>query len=190
MQTLRVAIPRFQEEASDAIVALQQEIHRFLDWLEHDQLKYWSYQMRRASEKVGEARADLERKQVITVGGVAPPCYDEKQILARARQRYRYAEEKVAEIRRMRRELEHEVAETEGRLTTLSDALMDDVPKAAALLDRMVTSLQAYAEIGSESTEETSSAESDIAQNKLAADDNTSPDDAPQDEGDSSPKNP
>lgn len=170
VQALRVAIPRFQEDASDALVAIQQEIHRFLDWLEHDQLKYWALQMRRASERVGEARSDLERKQVFTVGGVAPPCYDERKALARAKQRYRFAEEKVAEIRRMRREVEHEVAETEARLSSLGDALLSDVPKAAALLDRTVTSLHAYADIGREAPSETTSSAKPTAGDANGAD--------------------
>lgn len=145
---MRVALTRFQEEAGDALSSLEHQINRFLDWLEHDQLQYWQHQMRRASERVAEARANLERKQVMTVGGETPPCYDEKQALARAKQRYRFAEEKVALVRRLRREVEHEVNEVQSRLSTLGDALTTDVPNAAAMLERAIKSLHAYAELG------------------------------------------
>ncbi len=152
VQMLRVALPRFQEDASDALVAIEQEIHRFLDWLEHDQLKYWIHQTRRASEQIGEARSNLERKRVMTVGGETPPCYEEKQALARAKGRFRLAEEKVAEVRRMRREVDHEVSEVQGRLGSLADSLMTDVPKATTVLEHVVTSLRKYAEIGREAS--------------------------------------
>jgi len=148
VQMLRVALPRFQEDASDALVAIEQEIHRFLDWLEHDQLNYWIHQTRRASEQIGEARSNLERKRVMTVGGETPPCYEEKQALARAKGRFRLAEEKVAEVRRMRREVDHEVSEVQGRLGSLADSLLTDVPKATTVLEHVVTSLRKYAEIG------------------------------------------
>ncbi len=147
VRALRVALLRFQEDASDALVSIEQEINRFLDWLEHNQLQYWTYQTRRASEQIGEARTNLERKRVMTVGGESPPCYEEKKVLARAKQRHQLAEEKVAMVRRMRREVDHEVCEVQGRLSALADSLAADVPKAAAMLERVATSLQQYTEI-------------------------------------------
>lgn len=148
VEAMRVAMTRFQEDASDALAALDHQINRFLDWLEHDQLQYWQHQVRRASERMAEARANLERKQVMTVGGETPPCYDEKQALARAKQRYRFAEEKIALVKRLRRDVEQEVDEVKGRLGSLGDALTTDVPNAAAMLERAVKSLHAYAEMG------------------------------------------
>jgi len=169
VQALRVALSRFQEDASDALVAIEQEIHRFLDWLEHDQLKYWIHQTNRASEQVGEARSNLERKRVMTVGGETPPCREEKKALELAKRRHRFAEEKVAEVRRMRREVDHEVNEVKGRLSSLADSLTSDVPKASTVLEHVLTSLHRYAEMGRE-TSGTSTRQGTDTQSRSAED--------------------
>jgi hypothetical protein len=57
----RAAMIGFEHAATDAIGQVQMEIHRVLEWIEHDRVAYWQDQVRRGWDRIAEARANLER---------------------------------------------------------------------------------------------------------------------------------
>ncbi len=145
LEALRAALVTFGDEAGGALAELEQQINRFLEWLAHDRVQYWRAQIRRASEAVGEARTNYDRKRIMTVGGERPACREEKELLMRAQRRHRLCEEKLEAVRRWIRACEQEVIESQGRINQLADHLAGDLPGAVATLDRMLAALADYA---------------------------------------------
>ena len=95
VRALRAALLNFEAEARDAVVLLVLEVRKALDWLENDRTRYWPEQVRRASERVLQARNDLERAQ-LTYGSEEPPsCYEQKKALEQAERRLRTCQEKA-----------------------------------------------------------------------------------------------
>src|SRR5438093_11180043 len=100
----RAALVRFVAEVEAALVTLDLEAHRSIEWIEGDRPRYWRQATRKASEAVGEARVALERCQVRISGEDTKYCYDERKALEKAKRRLQLAEEKVQAVRRWRLE--------------------------------------------------------------------------------------
>src|SRR2546421_8674143 len=91
----RAALVRFMAEVEAALVTLELEAHRPVEWIEGDRPRYWRQEARKASEAVGEARVALERCQVRISNEDTKYCYDERKALEKAKRRLQAAEEKV-----------------------------------------------------------------------------------------------
>src|SRR4029078_11305791 len=112
----RASLVRFMAEVEAALVTLDLEAHRPLEWVEADRPRYWRQEERKASEAVGEARVALERCQVRLGGEDARYCYEERKALEKAKRRLQLSEEKVQLLRRWRNELQKAVEELPGEL--------------------------------------------------------------------------
>ena len=147
----RVAMSNFGCAASQSMAAVEVEIRRTLDWLKHDQVKFWQQEVRRREDAVGEARQDLSRCLISTsAGGTQASCTDQKVALEKAKKRLDQAREKVEIVRRWGQIVEQEVGDYRGpaqQLTTMLDA---DMPRAMALLARKIQALEEYANLMSE----------------------------------------
>src|SRR5262249_36470239 len=100
LRDFRVAFCTFGTEAAQALTSADVEIQRMLDWLTHDQLKFWQQEVRRREDKVNEARMDLSRCLISTTAtGETPACTDQKVALEKARKRLKEAEEKVKVVK-------------------------------------------------------------------------------------------
>jgi hypothetical protein len=73
-----------------------------------------------------------------------PACYEEKEDFDKAKRHHRRCEEMVDTVRRWSRVLRHEITEYEARVGQLVGWLEAEHPKAVGVLDRMLTSLEAY----------------------------------------------
>jgi hypothetical protein len=151
------SLVRFQEEAGSALAALRQDINRFLDWIEHDRPAYWRQETRRAFDAVSQARSELARKQVITVAGHRAECVEEKQALAAAKRRLETAQKKSEIVRQWNIKAHDAADEHSAAIGRLDQFLENDVPKMIALLERMLSALEAYAESKATNSESGSS---------------------------------
>jgi hypothetical protein len=145
VHALRTALLRFEADARDGVTLLVLEVRKALDWLEHDRTRYWPEQVRKASEKMVEARNELERCQLTYGSEEAPSCYEQKKALERAKRRLRLCEEKVKVVRRWVRSVRAELNEFDGQMARINNCLDMDVPRAAAALQRMARALEKYA---------------------------------------------
>ena len=142
----RAALVRFIDEVEAALVTLEMETHRPMEWIEADRPRYWRQEGRKASEAVAEARVALERCQVRIGGEDARYCYDERKALEKAKRRLVTSEEKVQSLRRWRTELQKAVEELQVQLARAKHYLESDLAKAVAALDRISAALGRYAE--------------------------------------------
>ncbi|MCO6456809.1 MAG: hypothetical protein J5I93_16035 [Pirellulaceae bacterium] len=147
LRGFQVAMEAFDHDARSAMTALQLELRRVLDWIEHDRPRYWPEALRRAYDRVAQARNDLERCQMRAGDDNARSCYDEKKALERAKLRVRTCEEKLQALKFWRRQVRHDVEEFSGQLTKLESHLDLDWARALAALQRMATALERYAEV-------------------------------------------
>lgn len=141
---LATALRRFAEEANATLGSLELELHRAVEYFQHDRREYWTHQLRVGRDRVSEARITLQRREIMTVAGHRPACDEERKALEMAKRRVRTAEEKEEIVRRWARLLDREVIEFRGNLSPLAGWLLLDQAKAVALLDRLSRALEAY----------------------------------------------
>jgi hypothetical protein len=147
LRDFRTALVTFAEGADQTLSSVNVEIARMIDWLQHDQLKYWQHEHRRREDAVGEARADLNRCLMSKGAGEGGQCSDQKKALDKAKRRLAEAEDKLEKVKHWSRAIEQEVSEYRGPAQQLGNMLVADLPKAFAVLDRKVAMLEAYADI-------------------------------------------
>ena len=146
VRMLRAGVLQFEAHARDAVSMLQMEVRRAVDWLEDDRRRYWSHQAKKASERVTQARNDLERAELTYGSEESPPCTEQKKVLAQAKRRQRLCEEKVKAVRRWVRVVRAELTEFDGQMARMNNYLDTDIPRAAAALERMLRALDKYAQ--------------------------------------------
>lgn len=149
LREFRAALVIFIEEATLAVQSMLMEIQKSFEWIEHERPHYWNAQGRRAYDLLARARAELEICRSRTVAGHKPSCIEQKQALARAKQRLQQCEDQKEIVKQWGNKLRHETDEFRGRLATLQALLEGELPKGVARLDRTLEILEAYAEIDS-----------------------------------------
>jgi exonuclease VII large subunit len=146
IRELKAALQEFQADLRDAITGLLLEVRRELDWIENDRARYWPREFQRASDRVAEARHDLERHEMALRSEDKRSCYEAKLALEAARRRMRLTENKIRAVRKWRVTLHREADQFEGRLARLNDFLDTDIPRSLATLERMAAALDRYTE--------------------------------------------
>ena len=164
VRDFRGSLLQFGEQATDCLDSLHAQVHRMIDWLEHDRPAYWQQQVRRGFGQVAEARLSLQRCRMKAVGDHRPACVEEKQALSRAKLRLEYCQQKIEVVRRCQRVVEEESNQFRGRCGQVDSLLQRDLPRMTGLLDRILVSLEAYVAVatpdpppGSDSDDTTSS---------------------------------
>jgi hypothetical protein len=140
------ALKRFDDDASRALLDLDQQIKRALEWLDHDAPAYWRQQIRKSFDEVARTRTAWENCQMRAVAGDRPSCLEEEKAHRAAKRRLEVATEKPEEVRRWAIKVHREVDEYRGKIGRLRHCLEGHVPRTIALLDRTRASLEAYAE--------------------------------------------
>jgi hypothetical protein len=143
---LRVALLKFAEEVEAALVTLELEARRPVEWIENDRSRYWPQQARIASEVVSEARLALERCEVRISGEDTKYCYGERKALEKAKRRLQLAEDKIHAARRWRQQMRKEAEELHVQLAKTKNYLETDLAQGIAALDRMSHALERYVE--------------------------------------------
>jgi hypothetical protein len=166
VRDLRMSLIKFEEQARDAVDQLAMEVHRALDWIEHDRRRYWPDQVKKASELMAEKRNELERCQMRFGTEEPPSCYEQKMAFERAKRRMRFCEDQVRLTKRWIRMVRAEMTEFEGQKAQMVLTLDNDLPRAIATLGRMLGALEKYAH---ERQQLDSAAESTAQTGKAAA---------------------
>ncbi|MCA9075013.1 MAG: hypothetical protein KDA93_08275 [Planctomycetaceae bacterium] len=163
VRAFKVALVEFEEEASSTLEMMQMQLHRLVEWVEHEQPAYWTKQIQIGFEKVSQARTALSTCQMRTVAGRRPACIEEKQALAKAKQRLQYCQEMIPRVKRWSVKLTEESDEFRGRTAAFARVVETDLPRMIALIERTAAALERYAEVANtpleESTPPTSSSE-------------------------------
>ncbi len=154
VQEFYAAIRVFQDAAESALLTLDQQVAKVLAWYDYDAPHYWKEQVRRSFDQVARARTAYETCRMKTVGNHRPSCYEEKEALAAAKRRVEYVREQVEVVGRWAGRLHREIDEFRAQSGRFKQFIEGDVEQTAALLGRMLASLESYLGHGL-STEET-----------------------------------
>lgn len=144
IDTVRLALAKFDDQVRDALVGLEVEMRRILEWLEHDRPKYWKTQMRRAIDQTHEAQQALHRCLMFPIADERPSCYEERAALKAAQARYEYCQEKVERVRHWQQTVRHELFEYQGRISRLVKLVEVDAPQAIGVLQKILCHLEEY----------------------------------------------
>ncbi|TWT34087.1 hypothetical protein KOR34_39230 [Posidoniimonas corsicana] len=142
---VKAAVAGFAKQSSDGLDELTSEIRRTVEWLEHDRPAYWKERVRRAYDKVGEAKDDLQRCLTFQASeSHRPSCTEQRVALRRAQEFLKHCQEKQARVKHWNREVAHELHEYHGRVAGLRTVVEADAPAAIAVLERLVTAIEEY----------------------------------------------
>lgn len=141
---LRAALVQFAEEANHALTSLSLESRRPVDWIEQDRTLYWPREMRKAADRLAEAKLELQRCELTINAEDRRACYQERKNVEKAKRRLELTEQRIAAVRRWKFEIHKAVEEFHVQISKLQRFLETDVPVAAAELHRMSAALDAY----------------------------------------------
>jgi hypothetical protein len=144
LKDFKLVMCNFAEEARNSLSGVDMELRRMRDWLERDQLGYWQSQIKKRSEDLMQARADLHKRKISQQGSDAVSDAEQKEALREAMRRLRVAEEKLALIKRLIPFLHHAIDEYHSHSQPLGDHLSGGFEKSLFSLEKMITSLDAY----------------------------------------------
>jgi hypothetical protein len=140
------ALRLFEDEASRALLGLDEQAKGALEWLEHDAPVYWRAQIRRCFDDVARARSALETCKMKKVAGNTPACIEEQEAYRAARHRLRQAEEMIEVVAKWAQKVRREIDEYRGKIRGFRNCLEYEIPRTSALLERTVTVLESYAD--------------------------------------------
>jgi hypothetical protein len=144
IDAFQAALARFQQRVTAALDALDAEIRRAGDWVDHDRPSYWKKATHEAEDAVHQAKLELERCRMFTVDGQRPACREQEAAYKAAQVRCTYCRDKVEVVRKWQRNYRHESIEYSGRVGQLRRALEQDVPNARLLLVKILRRLEEY----------------------------------------------
>jgi hypothetical protein len=146
LKSVKAALVQFCADVESALVAMELEARRPVDWIEGDRARYWPQQARRASDLVQEARQTLDRCLVRVSSEDRSSCYDEKKAFEKAKRRLQLAEDKSRIVHRWSSEMQKASEDFTMQVARLRSYLETDLVKAIATADRMAAALDRYVE--------------------------------------------
>lgn len=147
LQSWYATLAAYGVEARDALAAVQLEIHRASEWIQH-QIGEWKAQVRRAEQDVFRAKMELRSRQQPDFSGRIPDTSVEEKALRRAEAKLEFARRQVTICQRWLTQITAEVGEVyDGPARRLGAFLEGDLPRALAVLDRQLVALERYSEI-------------------------------------------
>jgi chromosome segregation ATPase len=146
IEALHAGLARFGAQGQEALARAALEIRRTVESVQ-DKLQTWQREVLKRQEEVARARADLAHRRSMLDGGRSG-AVDQEIALARAKQRLRDAEDKVAMCRRWLMQLPEVIKEYEGYARTLAGMLDANLKQSLVLLQNKIGVLKTYTGLG------------------------------------------
>jgi hypothetical protein len=144
LKEFRSALALFSEDAQAALGAVDAEVRRTLQWLQHDRREYWLQQIKRRREDVASAQADLFRKKLAKTADSSPAMSEQKERLRKAEADLREAEARALLVKKWEPALQQAAIEYRATTRRIKSIATGDVPRALALLVRLIDAIEAY----------------------------------------------
>ena len=145
IETFRAGMVVYLGKARPLLEEISGEIIRTRQWIEDDQRRHWENQLRLRSRKLEEARAELFNA---TLSKLSTTTALSQMAVQRADRSVRECEDKLKMIRKWSRELENRTGPLIKQIEQFKTYLATDMAQAMAYLERVMTTLEAYASIG------------------------------------------
>lgn len=146
VRSVKEALLKFCADVESALIAMEIEARRPVEWIDGDRARYWPQQVRRATDMVNEARQALDRCQIRVSSEDRPSCYDEKKALDKAKRRLQLTEDRVRAVRRWSAEMHKAAEDFSTQVARIRNYLETDMTKGIAAAERMIAALDKYVE--------------------------------------------
>jgi len=147
LKGLRTALALFSEDALAALGAVEMEVKRAVQWVQHDRRAYWQEQIKRRREQVAAAQAEVFRRKLAKTADYTPAYSEQKELLRRAQASLQDAEMRAVLAKKWEPALQQAVLEYHASVRRIKDLASGDVPRAVALLERLIDALEAYVRV-------------------------------------------
>jgi len=144
LESFRTRLILFLSKARPALEDVGDEIRRTRGWLNDDRLNYWRNEVRRRSRTLEEVQQELFSARL---SSLQQPTTAHQWAFTRAQQALREAEDKLRLLKQWNREFENLTEPLTKQLDQVHTFLASDMRQAAAYLDRVITALEAYADL-------------------------------------------
>lgn len=144
LRDFRAALATFAEEALAALGGVDMEVRRTVQWVQHDRRDYWLGQIKRRREQVAMARAEVFRRKLAKTDDHNPAMSEQKELLRKAEAGLREAEHRAGLVKKWEPALQQAVLEYRAAAMRISNLASGDVPRAIAVMARIVEALEAY----------------------------------------------
>jgi hypothetical protein len=144
VRQFRAELASFADALRFSLDQLAHAGHQGVAWMETDRMVYWPAEVRRASDRLSEARISLERCLIAIRPEDRAPCTEEKKAFERAQQRLRFCDEQVGVTRSW---LQVVRQQNDGFRTALAKATHTvdvELPAALRRMDEIIAKLEAY----------------------------------------------
>lgn len=146
VQESKQALAQFSDELRMALTIARSDMQRTISRLQGEVADHWKQHLRQWNKKLAEAKTDLYRVQLQTGESRQKPI-EQARLVERAQRNVDEAQWKLSRIKHWVRELDREMLNCKGQLQTLEQCLDADLPRAAARLDKIMDSLEAYVNV-------------------------------------------
>jgi hypothetical protein len=144
LREFRIALATFAEEATAALGAVDMEVRRTIQWVQFDRRPYWLEQIKRRRERVAMAQAEVFRRKLQKTDDYTPAMSEQKELLRRAEAALREAEHRAGLVKKWEPALQQAALEYRATTRRISSIAGGEVPRAIAVLSRMIDALEAY----------------------------------------------
>ena len=144
LREFRIALATFAEEAMAALGAVDMEVRRTIQWVQYDRRPYWQEQIKRRREQVSMAQAEVFRRKLQKTDDYTPAMSEQKELLRKAEAALREAEHRAGLVKKWEPALQQAALEYRATTRRISNLASGEVPRAIAVLSRMVEALEAY----------------------------------------------
>ena len=144
LKDFRVALALFSEDALSALGAVDSEVKRTVQWLQHDRHEHWQHEIKRRREAVSSAQAEVFRRRLAKTADNNPAMSEQKEMLRRAEASLRDAEARAALVKKWGPELQRAALDYRASTRRIKNMASGDVFRAMALLDRLIDTLESY----------------------------------------------
>ena len=146
LREFKASIAEFAELAGLALSEAQSDVQRTIWWLQHDQAAHWQREIKKRTEKLNQAKAELFKKQLES-NDTRTSAVVERKNVTRAQNALDEADEKLKRVKKWHLILEREQLLFRAGCGQVSGAVAADLPAALGRMDKMISSLEAYISI-------------------------------------------
>ena len=143
LELFRVKLVQYLEKSITTMDEIGSDLKRTLIWLEEQQKPFWKHQVRLKRRALEETRNEIFGAKLSQMRHSS----DAQQVaLQRAKQAFEEAEEKLHRVKKWCRRYQSDVEPLGREVEKLQAVMFQDLKQGAALLDRIIRTLEDYAD--------------------------------------------
>lgn len=145
LRAFKAAMKDFEEAVRLSLGEANREVQRAAGWLQGDRILYWKQQRRLRENRLSDARSELMRAEMATATKTSAVV--ERKNVQKWKRAVEEAEQKLVNVKKWARTLEHEMSIFKAHCQPLSRIVEGDFSKAYAKLDRLYAALEKYIQL-------------------------------------------